>query len=84
MTGVCLLLLMLLAVIHVAHVHSFESDADHCQMCIAMHSVLPLVFMVAAVLLVTIGTAAPILLETPGFTRYWHPALFNRPPPSCS
>jgi hypothetical protein len=83
MIAVCLVLLMMLALVHVAHAHSLQGDADHCPMCVAMHSVLPIVVMVAAVLLVRIGTAAPIMVEAPGFTRFWHPDLFNRPPPSA-
>jgi hypothetical protein len=79
---VCLVLLMLLAVAHVAHAHSSDSDADHCQLCIAMHSIVPFVIMVAAVLLVRIGTSAPMLFEVRAITRYWHPTLFNRPPPA--
>jgi hypothetical protein len=79
---VCLVLVAVLAVIQVAHVHAVESDADHCPLCIAMHSVLPFVIMVAAVVLVRIGTAAPVLHETRTIIRYWHPTLFNRPPPA--
>jgi hypothetical protein len=73
---------MLLAVVHVAHAHSSDSDADHCQLCIAMHSIVPLVVMVASVLLVRIGTSAVMLLEVRPITRYWHPTLFTRPPPA--
>jgi hypothetical protein len=80
--ALCLILLMLLAVVHVAHAHSSDSDADHCPVCIAMHSVLPLVVMLVAVLLVRIVVAAPALLEVRAIIRYWHPNLFTRPPPA--
>ena len=60
---VCLVLLALLAVAQVTHVHAVGSDADHCQLCIAMHSVVPFVVFVVAVLLVRIGNAAPTPLE---------------------
>jgi len=80
--AVCLVLVMLLAVVHVAHAHSAASDADHCPVCIAMHSVLPLVVMMVAVLLVRIGAAATVLLDVRAITRYWHPTLFTRPPPA--
>jgi hypothetical protein len=78
---VCLVLLALLAVAQVTHVHAVGSDPDHCQLCIVMHSVVPFVVFVAGVLLVRIGTAAPVLCETRTIARYWHPILFNRPPP---
>jgi hypothetical protein len=79
---VCLILVALLAVIQVTHVHAVESDADHCPLCVAMHSLVPFVITVASVLLVRIGTAAPVLPETRRIVRYWHPTLFNRPPPT--
>ena len=80
--AVCLLLLALLAVAQVTHVHLVGSDADHCPLCVAMHSVVPFVVMVAAVVLVKIGTATPVMRETRTIIRYWHPTLFNRPPPA--
>jgi hypothetical protein len=40
------------------------------------------VVMVAAVVLVRIGTATPVMRETRTIIRYWHPTLFNRPPPA--
>jgi hypothetical protein len=78
---VCLVLLVLLAVAQVVHSHSVESNADHCPLCIAMHSVVPLAIMVVVVVLVRFGTAAPVLREIPAIIRYWHPTLFTRPPP---
>jgi hypothetical protein len=81
-TVVCLVLLAFLAVMQVTHVHASDSDADHCPLCIAIHSVLPFVVMVVAVLLVRIRTSAPLLFEVRAIARYWHPTLFNRPPPA--
>lgn len=78
---VCLVLVALLAVIQVTHVHSVDGDSDHCPLCVAMHSLVPLVVMVAAVVLVRIGAASPVSLETRAIIRYWHPTLFTRPPP---
>lgn len=78
---VCLVLLALLAVAQVTHVHPVVSDADHCQLCIAMHSVVPLAIMVVVVVLIRFGTAAPVLLEMPAIIRHWYPTLFTRPPP---
>lgn len=81
-TVVCLVLLALLAVIQVTHVHASDSDADHCTLCVVMHSVVPLVIMLVMVVLVRIETPTPALLEVRAITRYWHPTLFTRPPPA--
>jgi len=79
---VCLVLLAFLVVIQVAHVHASDSDADHCTLCMVMHSVVPLVVMLVMVVLVRIGAPAPPLLEVRAVSRYWHPTLFTRPPPA--
>jgi hypothetical protein len=79
---VCLVLLALLAVIQVTHVHAFDSDANHCTLCVVMHSVVPLVVMLVTVILVRIGNPAPVFLEVRAITRYWQPTLFTRPPPA--
>ena len=79
---VCLILLALLAVIQVAHVHASDSDADHCTLCMVMHSVVPLVVMLVTVVLVRIGTPAPVVVEVRAISRFWHPTLFTRPPPA--
>jgi hypothetical protein len=82
--AVCLILLMLLAVVHVAFAHSVDTDADHCQICIVMHTVVPFLVMTVAALLVRIASAPPVPLEIHAIVRYWHPTLFTRPPPvSC-
>ena len=80
-TVVSLVLLALLTVIQVAHVHASDSDADHCTLCMVMHSVVPLVVMLVTVVLVRIGTPAPPIFEVRAISRYWHPTLFTRPPP---
>lgn len=83
-TVVCLVLLAFLAVVQVMHVHAADSDSDHCTLCVAMHSVVPLVIMLVTVVLVRIATPAPRFLEVRAIARYWHPTLFIRPPPaSC-
>jgi hypothetical protein len=79
--AVCLVLLILLAAIHVVSAHGVGSDVDHCPLCIVMHSVVPFLVMVVAVLLARIGTATPVLFEVRPVIQYWHPTLFNRPPP---
>jgi hypothetical protein len=40
-TILCLVLLALFAIVQVAHVHSDETAADHCPLCISMHSAAP-------------------------------------------
>jgi hypothetical protein len=42
----------------------------------------PFVVVAVGVLTVGIATAAPTPLEVRTICRYWHPTLFNRPPPS--
>ncbi len=81
-TIVCLILLAFLTVVQVAHVHPIGTDAEHCPLCIAIHSVVPLLVMVTALQLVKIGTSAPVLPEVRTIVRYWYPALFTRPPPA--
>jgi hypothetical protein len=77
---VCLVLLALLAVAQVAHTHQEVSDADHCPLCIVMHSAAPVLAAVAIIALVEIAVAAPVL-ETRVISRKWHEELFIRPPP---
>jgi hypothetical protein len=78
---VCLVLLALLAVVQVAHVHPLESDADHCPLCIVMHSAAPVAVAAAVVVLVKIGAPAPVFAVRAA-VRLWHPKLFTRPPPA--
>ena len=80
-TVVCLVLLALLAVVQVAHVHPLMSDADHCPLCIVMHTVAPVSVAAAVIILVQVGMPAPVL-EARASIRPWSPTLFTRPPPS--
>jgi hypothetical protein len=77
---VCLLLLALLTVVQVAHVHPLDTDADHCPLCILLHSAAPLAVAAAIIVMVQIETRTPVY-EARAVTRYWHPQLFTRPPP---
>jgi hypothetical protein len=79
-TLVCLVLLALLTVVQVAHVHPVDTDADHCPLCIVMHSAAPVAVTAPVVVLVEIESPAPVF-EAHTITRYWHPQLFTRPPP---
>jgi hypothetical protein len=73
--------LALLAVVQVAHMHPLASDADHCPLCIAMHSAAPVAVMAAVVVLVKFGAPAP-LVEARAVIRHWNPRHFTRPPPT--
>jgi hypothetical protein len=79
-TVLCLILLALLAVVQVAHTHALESDADHCPLCIVLHSLAPVAVTAALIILVQMGAATPACEERPAI-RHWHPTLFTRPPP---
>jgi hypothetical protein len=76
------MLLALLTVVQVAHVHPVDTDADHCPLCILLHSAAPVAVAAAIVILVQIETRAPVF-EARTITRYWHPQLFTRPPPAA-
>jgi len=80
-TILCLVLLSLFAVVQVAHVHSDATAADHCPLCISMHSAAPVVAAAAAVLLVQVGTPVR-LAEKRAAVRNWNPKLYTRPPPA--
>jgi hypothetical protein len=80
-TLVCLILLALLAVAQVAHLHATESDADHCPICIVMHSAAPVAVSAAAVVLIQVGFRT-LPVEAPAVVRYWHSELYIRPPPN--
>jgi hypothetical protein len=79
-TVVCLILLALLAVVQVAHVHPVDTDADHCPLCIAMHTAAPVAVTAAVVVLVEVEHSAPTY-EAQTVTRAWFSKLFTRPPP---
>lgn len=77
---VCLVLMALLTVAQVAHLHPDQTDADHCQLCIAMHSVVPMAIAVVAVVFVRLGASAPVA-EPMAVARQPQFRLFIRPPP---
>lgn len=80
---VCLALLALLTVIQIAHVHSVDTDADHCPLCIALHSAAPVSAAVAVIVLVQIESLSPVV-EVRSIATSWRPQLFIRPPPPAS
>lgn len=78
---VCLALLALLSIVQIAHVHSIGTDADHCPLCVVLHSAAPIFVAAALILLVQINTPRPEL-EVRVVTGPRHRQLFSRPPPS--
>lgn len=80
---VCLVLVALLALVQVTHFHQNQSDADHCVLCVALHSVVPVAQVAAIVVLVQLGISRPTA-KARAIARYRHAQLFIRPPPaSC-
>ncbi|HEY1256057.1 MAG TPA: hypothetical protein VGF01_14880 [Terracidiphilus sp.] len=77
----CLALLVLLVTVQVAHNHVTESDADHCSLCIALHSAAPIAVMAVLVVMIRMGATAQFAEVRPAF-RHWNPKLFTRPPPA--
>jgi uncharacterized membrane protein YqhA len=78
--GVCLVLLAMLSVAQVAHLHQNATDADHCPLCIVMHTAAPTAIAAVAIVLVQIGALAPA--SEPVFvSRKSQIRLFIRPPP---
>ncbi len=69
------------ATLQVAHDHPLlNKQAEHCQICLAIHSALPsnppsaqMTFTAAAQTTPVAIAAAPV--------RFWNCSLFNRPPP---
>jgi hypothetical protein len=80
-TVLCLILLAVLTVVQVAHTHTVDTDADHCPLCIVMHTAAPVAVTAAIVVLVQIETRTPVYAAH-AVTRHWHPKLFTRPPPT--
>lgn len=80
----CLALLALLAFVQVAHVHSVDTDADHCSLCIVLHAAAaPVAAAVLAIVLVLFEAVAPVVAVRP-LGILWYRQLFIRPPPRLS
>jgi hypothetical protein len=79
----CLALLALLAFVQVAHVHS-DTDADHCSLCIVLHTTAaPVAAAVLVIVLVLFEAVAPVVAIRPRGIL-WQRQLFIRPPPRLS
>ena len=81
--ALCLALLAMLVVAQVAHLHPNQSDADHCQLCIVMHTVVPVAAAAAVILIVQLGASTP-QVEPIVIARQRQIRLFIRPPPVSS
>jgi hypothetical protein len=78
---VCVVLVAFLAVVQLPHLHATQNDADHCPLCVVMHSAAPATVAEVAVVMVPVGAPAPqIVPETVPQKRQTR--LFIRPPPS--
>ncbi|HWA96316.1 MAG TPA: hypothetical protein VG844_17090 [Terracidiphilus sp.] len=60
--------------------HRTSSDADHCALCMVLHSAVPAAAAAAVVFFTHVAVAVPVC-KARRITRYWHTQLFNRPPP---
>lgn len=78
---VCLALLALLTFVQVAHVHSANTDADHCPICVVLHTAAPLAVAAAIIVLVEMRAFVSQIEVRPIRLRGQR-QLFIRPPPS--
>jgi TRAP-type C4-dicarboxylate transport system permease small subunit len=78
---VCLALLALLTFIQVAHVHSVNTDADHCPICVVLHTAAPLAIAAAIIVLVEMEAFVPQVEMRP-IRMQGRRQFFIRPPPS--
>src|SRR5690348_10594290 len=62
---VCLALLALLTFIQVAHVHSVNTDADHCPICVVLHTAAPVAVAAALIILVEMQAFVPLVEVRP-------------------
>ena len=79
---VCLVLCALLGLMLIPHVHQTPSDAEHCALCITMHTAVNVTVAAVLIVLVRLGISTPVF-QTAECVRYWHPQLFIRPPPQA-
>jgi hypothetical protein len=78
---VCVALLALLSFVQVTHLHSDQTDADQCPLCVVMHSAAPVAVATPTVVLVPVGAPAP-QAEPVSVTQKPQTSLFIRPPPA--
>ncbi|MGB6743926.1 MAG: hypothetical protein WBE38_09715 [Terracidiphilus sp.] len=78
---VCVALLAIMAFVQVTHLHSNQTDADQCPVCVVMHSAAPVTVAAVVVVLVPLGEYAP-QAEPQSVTHKPQSSLFIRPPPA--
>ncbi|SPE20197.1 exported hypothetical protein [Candidatus Sulfotelmatomonas gaucii] len=83
LVGLCLILLALLSVAQVGHLHSNPTDADHCQLCIVMHTLVPVAQLATAIIMVQLGASAPKVEPTLTACQFLSPIFIRPPPASC-
>jgi hypothetical protein len=76
----CLVLLAMLAIAQVAHLHADQTDADHCQLCMVMHTLAPVAAAAAVIVIVQLGASVP-QAEPVVIAHQRQISLFIRPPP---
>jgi hypothetical protein len=69
-------------VVQVAHVHTVNTDADHCPICVVLHTAAPVAVAAALIILVEMQASVPVI-EVRLVHAQWQRQLFIRPPPAC-
>lgn len=80
--ALCLVLLVFLAVAQVAHLHPLESNADHCPLCLALSTAVPIAVLITAMALIRLGNSPRPRALAPVVQRF-HSRLYTRPPPEA-
>ena len=75
----CIVLLAFAATVQVSHSHADDKSAEHCQICFAIHSAMP-VTAAATVVVFTQLQPAPVVLIHAVRPRFWISPFANGPP----
>ena len=81
--ALCLLLAALLVFALSFHQHPFGGDADHCQICGVLHSILAPEAALAEIALVALGLCIALLRRTPPPRPSLTRICIRPPPPNC-
>jgi hypothetical protein len=79
----CLIALSILVFAQATHLHPNQSDADHCQLCIAMHTLVPVALLAAAIVMVQLGASAPQADPIVVTSQRQFRLIIRPPPASC-
>ena len=80
---VCLALMALLTAVQLTHLHTSATDADHCALCIAMHSAAPVAATAALVVLVRMKERVAVAEARATSRRRFSRLVSRGPPGSC-